>query len=84
MNLILSCPICGKTLVREEKRYACAAGHSFDIARQGYVNLLVGKNAKTHGDNAQMIASHRAPASFLRDITHRLPRRCVRQSRALR
>ena len=57
MNLILSCPICGKTLVREEKRYACAAGHSFDIARQGYVNLLVGKNAKTHGDNAQMIAS---------------------------
>ena len=57
MGQILSCPVCGEALVREDKRYVCQSGHSFDIARQGYVNLLVGKNAKTHGDNAQMIAS---------------------------
>lgn len=57
MNSILSCPVCKGRLVREEKRYACSAGHSFDIARQGYVNLLVGKDAGNHGDNALMIAA---------------------------
>ena len=57
MKQILSCPICKGALIREEKRYRCDIGHSFDIARQGYVNLLVGKDAGTHGDNAQMIAS---------------------------
>jgi 23S rRNA (guanine745-N1)-methyltransferase len=31
---------CGLTLVRHERTFICSAGHSFDIARSGYVNLL--------------------------------------------
>ena len=34
------CPICGKELNKAERSYVCEANHSFDIARQGYVNLL--------------------------------------------
>lgn len=44
---VLICPVCGGRLdLREEQRaLACAGGHSFDIARQGYVNLYLGKPA---------------------------------------
>ena len=37
----LVCPVCGKRLQRGEKEYRCENRHSFDIARQGHVNLLV-------------------------------------------
>ena len=59
MKEILSCPVCARSLTREERKYTCPAGHSFDVSRQGYVNLLLGKSATVHGDNAMMIASRR-------------------------
>ena len=34
------CPVCGRPITREAARWHCGAGHSFDVARQGYVNLL--------------------------------------------
>ena len=34
------CPICGKPLTTERPCWRCEDGHSFDVARQGYVNLL--------------------------------------------
>ena len=34
-------------------------GHSFDVARQGYVNLLTGTGGTIHGDNAMMIKARR-------------------------
>ena len=38
----LACPVrgCGRALVGNGRVFACAAGHSFDRARSGYVNLL--------------------------------------------
>lgn len=38
----LACSVrgCGLPLERRERRWACARGHAFDIARSGYVNLL--------------------------------------------
>ncbi len=59
METILRCPVCGDTLTRTDRAYVCAARHSFDIARQGYVNLLLGKGA-SHGDNAMMLEARRA------------------------
>jgi 23S rRNA (guanine745-N1)-methyltransferase len=58
----LRCPVCHADLLRDEKRYVCGAGHSFDIARQGYVNLLLSSQmpSKAPGDNAAMIADRRA------------------------
>ena len=41
----LMCPVCGKRLLADEAALRCVQGHTFDIARQGYVNLLPGKGA---------------------------------------
>lgn len=58
----LLCPICGETLIKQEKSYVCAGRHSFDIARQGHVNLLPvqQKRSLNPGDTAQQVASRRA------------------------
>lgn len=58
----LRCPVCHGDLRGGEKNYVCPAGHSFDIARQGYVNLLLSSQrpSKAPGDNAEMVADRRA------------------------
>ncbi len=38
---------------------ACAASHSFDIARQGYVSLLDGRSSGLRSDTADMVAARR-------------------------
>ena len=57
----LLCPICGEILDRIEKQYRCGNGHSFDLARQGYVNLLPvqQKRSLNPGDTAQQVAGRR-------------------------
>ena len=42
---VLVCPVCGGGLglAAAGRSLTCSAGHSFDIARQGYVNLYRGK-----------------------------------------
>ena len=59
MDLI--CPVCGKALHRSEKEYCCENRHSFDIARQGHVNLLVvqQKHSLNPGDTRQQVLSRR-------------------------
>lgn len=39
---LLACTVrsCAQPLVREAQRFVCSRGHSYDIARTGYVNLL--------------------------------------------
>lgn len=58
---IFICPVCGKKLEISGNSYGCEAGHSFDISRSGYVNLLLSKHiGKTvHGDNKLMVQSRR-------------------------
>ena len=57
----LLCPICGELLTKQDKNYRCAKNHSFDIARQGHVNLLPvqQKRSLNPGDTAQQVASRR-------------------------
>jgi len=59
MNLI--CPICEKPLSRQDKSLVCPHGHRFDIARQGYVNLLtVQQRHSAHpGDTREQVLSRR-------------------------
>ena len=54
---IFCCPSCQKPLCREERRLVCPAGHSFDVARSGYVNLLLSQQTgrKHHGDDKRMV-----------------------------
>lgn len=56
---ILTCPVCSDTLNAYEKSYACENKHTFDRAKQGYVNLLLSNQKKTAqpGDNKEMVKS---------------------------
>lgn len=60
---MLLCPVrnCHMPLVREERRVLCGRGHSFDIARSGYVNLLQPqeRRSKQPGDTAAAVAARR-------------------------
>ena len=58
----LLCPICRQLLAKEEKTYRCGSNHSFDIARQGHVNLLPvqQKRSLNPGDTAEQVAGRRA------------------------
>ena len=57
---VLRCPVCGKALTRLEKVWACEDRHSFDIAKQGYVNLFIhGGSGKRHGDDKRMVLARR-------------------------
>ncbi len=57
----LYCPLCGELLVRTEHSLLCPNRHSFDIARQGYVNLLPvqSKRSLTPGDTREQVLSRR-------------------------
>lgn len=52
---------CRLPLAREERRLVCANGHSFDIARSGYVNLLQPQDRRSRapGDTAEAAAARR-------------------------
>ena len=58
MSLFL-CPICGAPLTREPGRYSCGAGHSYDLAREGYVHLLPAnrKHSQQPGDDREMVSA---------------------------
>ncbi len=53
----LCCPLCGQAFVELDKPLRCPEGHSFDVARQGYVNLLPvqHKKSKAPGDSKEMV-----------------------------
>ncbi len=58
----LMCPVCRADVRLDERALRCANGHVFDVARQGYVSLLVGSRAPGTADSAEMVA---ARAAFL-------------------
>lgn len=58
---MLICPKCKLDLHLVERHYECAQHHCFDVAKRGYVNLLL-SNQKGSGDDVEMI---RARTRFL-------------------
>ncbi|WP_106247073.1 putative RNA methyltransferase [Allonocardiopsis opalescens] len=58
----LRCPLCGRPLRAAGSSLRCPDRHSFDRARQGYVNLLPGGADAATADTAPMVA---ARESFL-------------------
>lgn len=57
----LACPLDGAPLQRSGASWRCADGHCFDIAAQGYVNLLPVQNKRSldPGDSKEMVAARR-------------------------
>lgn len=57
---MLICPVCLKPLIFSEHTARCEKGHSFDIAREGYVNLLrTSKSGDKIGDDKLSARSRR-------------------------
>ena len=58
----LICPVCSGALIKKDNSFRCEKNHSFDIAREGYVNLLTGKHkdGSLIGDNKDMAKSRKA------------------------
>lgn len=68
-----SCPLCHAPLSRRDNSYICPQRHQFDLAKEGYVNLLPVqfKRSRDPGDSAEMMQARRA---FL-DADHYQPLR---------
>ena len=56
---LLLCPVCKECLAKDSssKTYKCSNNHSYDIAKEGYVNLLISnqKRSKNLGDSKEMV-----------------------------
>lgn len=62
MSLI--CPHCREPLAPQARAYRCSKGHSFDLAKEGYLSLLHGRQkGEGRGDTREMILA--------RDRVHR-------------
>ncbi len=59
----LVCPVrdCHKPLTRDDRRLFCERGHSFDVARSGYINLLQPQDRRSNqpGDTPEAVAARR-------------------------
>ena len=60
-DAILLCPVCKDKLIKDacNKIYKCNNNHTYDIAKEGYVNLLISnqKRSKNPGDSKEMVLS---------------------------
>lgn len=62
----LACPICGAALAGEGERHGdyaalrCPSGHTFDVAREGYVNLTAGRPPRHPGDTRKQLQARQA------------------------
>lgn len=58
-NELLLCPVCKDKLIKDisNKMYKCENNHTYDIAKEGYVNLLISnqKRSKNPGDSKEMV-----------------------------
>lgn len=62
---LLACPHCASALEARGSRWACRDGHSFDVARQGYLNLADGPEPANADTAAMLDARARVQASGL-------------------
>ena len=55
------CPVCREALLRKDRTYRCTNNHSFDLAKEGYLNLLLShqRKSKNPGDDKAMIQARR-------------------------
>lgn len=61
MSNLFQCPICGLPLRLHDASYQCDNHHHFDVAKEGYVNLLPAnyRHSKAPGDSKAMILSRK-------------------------
>jgi len=59
--IVIICPLCRLPLDRDAKTWRCGREHSYDVAREGYVNLLPvqHKNSRDPGDDPLTVMARR-------------------------
>lgn len=59
--MIFACPVCREALIQNDRQFVCENGHHFDVAKEGYVNLLLANQKKSSdpGDSKQMLLARR-------------------------
>jgi 23S rRNA (guanine745-N1)-methyltransferase len=57
---LLRCPVCADRLELGDGLLRCPSGHSFDIARQGYVSLFAGRGRAGEADTPDMLEARDA------------------------
>jgi SAM-dependent methyltransferase len=57
---VLRCPVCADGLALTGRTASCPRGHAFDLAKQGYLNLLPPTSTGIEGDTAAMIEARSA------------------------
>ena len=62
---MLICPVCGEELILFDKTMRCVNGHCFDLAKEGYVNLL--RSSK----NGDLIGDDKISARMRRDFLNK-------------
>lgn len=62
---MLICPVCGAALIFQEKSVRCANGHCYDLAKEGYINLL--RSSK----NGDLIGDDKISARMRRDFLNK-------------
>lgn len=55
------CPLCHQSLTQVDRTFKCENNHQFDLAKEGYVNLMPAhhKRSKDPGDNKEMMQARR-------------------------
>jgi 23S rRNA (guanine745-N1)-methyltransferase len=58
---VFRCPVCQGALDEGARTWRCADGHSYDVAKEGYVNLLIThqRRQREPGDSADMLRHRR-------------------------
>ncbi len=51
---MLRCPKCSNTLQKQEKFYCCDNNHTYDIAKEGYTNLVL-NHVRNQGDDTSLV-----------------------------
>lgn len=82
MNLsIYRCPVCYERLSLVERTFRCVNRHSYDVAREGYVNLLLANQKRTRspGDNKPMVVHRRQffAQGFYRPLSEQINALCA-------
>lgn len=56
----IKCPICNEELIKIDNVYRCNNRHNYDIAKEGYINLLKKQGGKDFGDSPDMVKARRS------------------------
>jgi 23S rRNA (guanine745-N1)-methyltransferase len=54
---VLRCPVCADRLTLDDRTARCPRGHAYDLAKQGYLNLLPTASNGIDGDSAAMVGA---------------------------